>query len=173
MLLAIRKATAEDAAIIALLGQITFRQAFNHFWKDEIILQNYFKQTFSFDKIKSSLAKPNNIFWLAFVDGLPMGYAKLKLNSFYEHLTYENPAQLQKIYLLNDYIGQHVGEKLQNEICKEVIQRGIKTLWLAVWNENEKAIRFYEKHGFLSESTYHFDFEKMSIDYFVMVKQFK
>lgn len=169
----IRKATEKDATVIALLAQITFRQAFNHFWNDEHVLHNYFKKTFSVNKMRSSISKPNNVFWIAYADDLPVGYAKLKINCPYEKLKDPQPAQLQKIYLLQDYIAQGIGEQLQNELFKEVKNRGIKTLWLAVWDENDKAIRFYERYGFTRETTYHYDFESMSIDYQVMTKLFK
>lgn len=172
MNLKIRKANLQDAEILALLAQITFRQAFGHFWSDETILRNYFKKTFSVEKMRSSINKDNNIFWIAYSDDLPVAYAKLKLFSPYEKISDPKPAQLQKIYILQDYIGQSIGEQLQNELFNEVKLNGIKTLWLAVWDENEKAIRFYERYGFKKETTYHYDFDKMSIDYYVMTKTF-
>lgn len=172
MKIEIRKATSNDAAILSLLAQVTFREAFGHFWNDPFVLRNYFKQTFSVAKLKSSLDKPNNVFWIAFADELPVAYAKLKLYCPYEKLSDPQPAQLQKIYVLNDYIGQKIGEQLQQVLFNEVEKAGIKTLWLAVWDENDKAIRFYERHGFKKETTYHYDFEKMSIEYEVMTKIF-
>ena len=172
MNLKIRKANLQDAEILALLAQITFRQAFGHFLSDETILRNYFKKTFSVEKMRSSINKDNNIFWIAYSDDLPVAYAKLKRFSPYEKISDPKPAQLQKIYVLQDYIGQSIGEQLQNELFNEVKLNGIKTLWLAVWDENEKAIRFYERYGFKKETTYHYDFDKMSIDYYVMTKTF-
>lgn len=168
----IRKAVEEDAALLALLARVTFRQAFNHFWSDEAVLRDYFDKTFSVEKMRGSLLKPNNVFWLAFADDLPVGYAKLKVNSPYEKLADPKPAQLQKIYILQDVIGKGIGERLQNTLFEEVALRGIETLWLAVWDENQMAIRFYERHGFRKETTYHYDFDHMSIDYFVMTKTF-
>ena len=56
--------------------------------------------------------------------------------------------------------------------CEHAKKHKIKTLWLAVWVGNDKAIRFYEKHGFHKETKYHYDFESMSFDYEVMVKEF-
>lgn len=168
----IRKATLEDAEYVALLARITFREAFGHVWTDNKILLEYFADTFSVAKIRASIKKENNIFWLAFVDDLPVGYAKLKKYSPYEKLLDQKPSQLQKIYVLNDFIGNKVGEKLQEELFKEVAKNNIKTLWLAVWVDNHKAIRFYERHGFVKETKYHYSFETMSFDYEVMVKTF-
>lgn len=169
----IKKATVKDAECIALLARITFREAFaKDAWTNERILSDYLAKTFSVAKLRSSLQKENNVFWLAFADGLPMGYAKLKKYSPYEKLLDTSPAQLQKIYILNDFIGNGVGARLQESLFEEVVKNKIRTLWLAVWDKNEKAIRFYERHGFRKETTYHFDYDKMSFDYEVMVRTF-
>lgn len=171
MQIEIKKASNNDAAILALLAQITFKEAFGHVW-DKEVLRNYLKHTFSVNKIKSSIEKINNVFWIAYADELPVGYAKLKIYSPYEQLTDPKPAQLQKIYVLNDYIGNKIGQQLQETLFEQVRAEGVKTLWLAVWDGNDKAIRFYEKHGFKKETTYHYDFESMNFDYEVMIKSF-
>jgi ribosomal protein S18 acetylase RimI-like enzyme len=171
MQIGIKKASKKDAAVLALLAQFTFKEAFGHVW-DKTVLKNYLKHTFSVKKMESSIEKANNVFWLAYDDELPVGYAKLKIFSPYEKLTDPKPAQLQKIYVLNDYIGNKIGQQLQEELFEQVRAESIKTLWLAVWDGNDKAIRFYEKHGFKKETTYHYDFESMSFDYEVMIKSF-
>ncbi|MBL7723641.1 MAG: GNAT family N-acetyltransferase [Chitinophagaceae bacterium] len=168
----IRKATPADAKYIALLARITFREAFGHVW-DKDVLVNYLATTFSVQKMESSLQKENNVFWLAFADGLPVGYLKLKKHCPYNTIEDPAPAQLQKIYVLNDFIGNTIGEKLQNEAFNELQTLDKETLWLAVWDGNPKAICFYEKHGFYKHSKYHYDFERMSFDYEIMVKEFK
>lgn len=169
MQIIIKKASKNDAPILALLAQITFKEAFGHVW-DKFVLKNYLRHTFSVKKLESSIGKSNNVFWLAYADELPVGYAKLKIYSPYEHLADPKPAQLQKIYVLNDYIGNKIGEQLQNTLFEQVRAEGLKTLWLAVWDGNDKAIQFYEKHGFKKETTYHYNFESMSFDYEVMTK---
>lgn len=166
----IRKANLEDAQLVALLGRITFADAFGSFWAEH--LHDYLEKTFSVEKIRSSLSKENNVFFLAFADGLPVGYAKLKKHSPNESLADKSTAQLQKIYLLPDFIGQRIGEKLQNALFEEVIANNIKTLWLAVWDENPPGIRFYERHGFNKESKYHFEFHGKRANFEVMVKRF-
>lgn len=172
MKIVIRKAQADDAAVLALLAQVSFREAFSHFWTDEGVLRKYFKTTFPVEKIRNSIAKENNLYWIAFADELPVGYAKLKKYYPYEQLSDKRPAQLQKIYLLNDYIGNKIGAQLQDALFAEVKNLGIKTLWLAVWDENGKAIRFYERHGFSKAAKYHYTFENLEVDYEVMTKTF-
>jgi len=77
----IKIAEQKDAAIIALLGRITFNQSFGHLFRDKQDLYNYLDETFSVFKIENSLQKANNIYWIAKYNDLPVGYAKLKINS--------------------------------------------------------------------------------------------
>ena len=77
----VRLAKKEDAQFIALLGRITFTETFGHFFRDKKDLIDYYNLTFSVQKIEDGIKKPNNIFWIAFVNRLPVGYAKLKLYS--------------------------------------------------------------------------------------------
>jgi hypothetical protein len=167
----VRKAKIEDVQVLTLLARTTFIQAFGDAW-GENVLPFYLAKTFSIGKIRSSLEKENNVFWLAFADELPVGYAKLKKFSPNKNLVDPKPAQLQKIYVLDDFIGNKIGEKLQNSLFEEVICNKIKTLWLAVWDANDKGIRFYERHGYHKEAKIRFEFMNKGFDFEVMVKTF-
>ena len=72
----IRLAKKEDAQFIALLGRTTFTETFGHLFRDQKDLIDYYNLTFSVQKIEDGMKKQNNIFWIAFVNRLPLGYAK-------------------------------------------------------------------------------------------------
>ncbi|MGB5821261.1 MAG: hypothetical protein WBG90_17385, partial [Saonia sp.] len=71
----IRIAKTADAEYIALLGRITFRETFGHLFEDNNDLLPYLDRTFSVPKIRTSIGKPSNVYWIAFVNELPIGYA--------------------------------------------------------------------------------------------------
>ena len=112
----IRIANDEDARLIALLGRITFTETFGHLFTDPNDLQGYLQETFGVQKIKTSLRKENNVFWLAFYDELPVGFAKLKLRSPSKFLDNTASCQLQKIYVLKDFLSKQIGQSLQSEL---------------------------------------------------------
>ncbi|MGX1929674.1 N-acetyltransferase family protein [Flagellimonas sp. 2504JD4-2] len=164
----IAKATSSDATIIALLARITFSETFSHYFSDKTDLENYLDHTFNVEKLKNSLTKPNNVYWLAYIDGLPVGYAKLKLNSPSPFIEAQDVCQLQKIYVLKDFLSKKVGLALQNELLEEAASKSEK-IWLSVLKENTRAIRFYEKNGFdkIGDHDFqigkeHFKFQAMS-----------
>jgi len=143
----IRLANYDDAQFIALLGRITFTETFDHLFNDKNDLLEYLERTFSVGKIRSSLNKPNNVFWLAFVNDLPVAYAKLKLKSPSQFLENENISQLQKIYVLKDFLSMKVGKALQNQLLKKAKENGAEKIWLSVLKSNERAIGSTLKMG--------------------------
>jgi diamine N-acetyltransferase len=141
-------AKPEDAAIVALLGRITFAETFGYlFLRHAQELSTYLGATFGVEKIRTSLGKAENAYWLVLRDRLPVGYAKLKHPSPPSGWAGKNAAQLQKIYVLNQFAGEGIGKALMQQAFAEVRRRA-PILWLDVGHENEKAIGFYKRHGF-------------------------
>lgn len=164
----IRLATPQDAANISLLARITFSETFGHLFKIKQELLDYYETTFSVEKIENSLQKKENIYWIAFVKRLPVGYAKLKLNSTTTFSKETNSCQLQKIYVLKDFLSLKIGFELQHRIFEKAVEENYSQIWLSVLGANERAITFYQKNGFklLGEGNFtigseHFDFIDM------------
>lgn len=168
----IRIATTDDAAHIALLGRITFQETFGHLFNDEQDLLDYYDATFAVDKIENSFSKPNNVYWIAFVDRLPVGYAKLKLNSKSAFISDSAICQLQKIYVLKDFLAMKIGYALQNLLLDKVKTEGFNQVWLSVLHTNERAIRFYLKNGFQKIGTHDFQIGKENFNFIAMSKHF-
>ena len=79
--------------LLLFLGEL--HQTFGHFFRDKQDA-GLLNLTFSVEKIIL-----NNVFWIAFVNRLPVGYAKLKLNSKSEFMESKNICQL--VYVLKDF----------------------------------------------------------------------
>lgn len=168
----IKQVEQHDVIMLTLLARITFTEAFGYLFTPEE-LKDYLDKTFTVAKLRESVAKSNNRFFLAIVDELPVAYAKLKLHSPYESLPYHSPAQLQKIYVLKEFIGNGIGEKLQETVFREAEKNNKSILWLAVWEENHKARKFYTRYGYHKESTYGYGIGEKYFTYDIMVKHFQ
>jgi len=166
----IKKAKANDVQHIAHLGRTTFRETFGHLFPIAAELAAYLQNTFSVEKIESSLAKENNVYWIAWVDKIPVGYAKLKIKSWHNDDDAEGVSQLQKIYVLNAYLDQKIGKLLYEVLEKEVLKIGSKELWLVVLHTNERAIRFYEKLGFFKLRKHHYSIGSQEFEFELMQK---
>ena len=167
----VRLAKKEDAQFIALLGRITFTETFGHFFRDQKDLIDYYNLTFSVQKIEDGIKKPNNIFWIAFVNRLPVGYAKLKLYSNSEFIETKDVCQLQKIYVLKDFLSMKIGFELQNLLLKKTKELGYDNIWLSVLNKNERAINFYKKSGFKKIGYHDFQIGRENFEFIAMKKE--
>jgi len=166
----IRLAQEEDAQFIALLGRVTFTETFGHLFRDQNDLIDYYNKTFSVQKIEDGIRKQNNVFWIAFVNRLPVGYAKLKLHSKSEFIESKDVCQLQKIYVVRDFLSMKIGFELQESLLKKAKELGFSQIWLSVLNSNERAINFYEKTGFEKIGNHDFQIGKENFEFTAMLK---
>lgn len=169
----IKLATIQDAVSIALLGRVTFTETFGTLFSDRKDLLDYLERTFSVSKIKNGLQKEDNIFFIAFVGELPVGYGKLKLHSENEFLQNKNICQLQKIYVLQDFISLRIGLKLQNKLLETAVNKRFNTIWLSVLDSNQRAIDFYKKSNFKVVGTHDYFIGKEDFKFNVMQKELK
>ena len=170
-MLQIRKADSKDAGIIAPVARQTFSESFGHLFKNSKDLDTYLDNTFSVNKLTSSLSKDENIFWISFWNDQPIGYAKLKLNSANPFVVSSKICQLQKIYILKSFLSQKVGSKLQAILLNEAKERAYDTIWLSVWTGNERAIRFYERNEFKKLGNHQFSIGKETFNFDVLAKK--
>ena len=165
----VRRADEKDAAAIAALGSTTFDQTFGHLFRDPQDLEHYLQATFDPQKIERSLGKTNNLYWLAFVDDLPVGYAKLKLDSPSAFIPSGRTCQLQKIYVEKAFLKQRIGHRLQAQLLEKAGQLKYEYIWLSVLNSNERAIKFYQKNGFQSIGNHDFQIGKERFSFEAMM----
>jgi ribosomal protein S18 acetylase RimI-like enzyme len=94
-----------------------------------------------------SLAKPENAYWLALWEGLPVGYAKLK-HRFPLSATAQSAAQLQRICVLGEFIGHGIGRYLIESVFTKAAAMAT-AMWLDVLQDNDRAVGFYRCYGFV------------------------
>lgn len=171
-MITVRKAEGEDATIIALLGRLTFRETFGYLYEQhEDELDAYLDHTFSVAKIASSLSKPQNQYWLALLDDLPVGYAKLKYPSSNSLIEEPATAQLQKIYVLSEFIAHRIGRGLIEACMDGAVAAGAKSVWLTVLDSNDRAIGFYERQGWARIGNSSFTIGTQDFSFLVMKTQ--
>jgi ribosomal protein S18 acetylase RimI-like enzyme len=56
--------------------------------------------------------------------------------------------ELKRLYVIRSWHGKGVAQALMHAAFDVARARGAKTLWLGVWERNERAVAFYGKHGF-------------------------
>src|SRR5215470_2132336 len=134
-------ANSSHADVIASIGKQSFRDAFAHLFKNREELFEYLEYTYDRTKILKSLEKENNVFFLAFVENVPVGFAKVKKYSLNEQIESIAQMELQKIYVLSYYHGSGAGAALMEAVINLAYQIQPDYLWLDAHTSNARAIR--------------------------------
>jgi len=153
----IRRAEAGDARLIATLATVTFFEAYFE-QDDPPDLANYLAESFSADMIAEELADPETYFFLIHRGRPPVGYAKMRDKEPHASVTSRSAIELERIYAVERVWGSGIGEKLLDHCVGFARDLGKDLIWLGVWEENPRAIRFYEKHGFTRVGTLEFPY---------------
>lgn len=168
-MIAIKTAVVSDAPTISTLGRITFTETFAHLFNNSE-LNNYLDNTFNQIKLEESILKDQNIFGILYLSDKPIGYYKLKMGLHYDKSKNEGFVQLQKIYILHNYLDLKLGNVILDHILhlKEIVD--CKTIWLVVLSTNSRAVHFYLKQGFKKINNYYHTIGTRRLEYDLMSK---
>ena len=154
----IRFAAPEDAGLLAQLGRETFHDAFvNHPLMPKKELDCYLNEAFTISQISNELNDPQATFLLAETNCQAIGYAKLIPSGWGTSIVGQNPVKLKRLYAGQEFIGAGVGAGLLARCLDEAQSSGHDTIWLSVWEHNQRAQDFYLKWGF--QPCGNFDFQ--------------
>ncbi len=145
----IRKISIEDWQKLQEIGKQTFYETFAESNSAED-MQRYLEESFAEEKVKNELSNPNSEFYFAEIDDEVVGYLKLNFGTSQTELQDNNAVEIERIYVLKTYHGQKVGQLLYDKAIEVAQNKQAEYVWLGVWEENPRAIRFYEKNGFVA-----------------------
>ena len=140
-----RDAGPDDAAALAELGARTFKETFGHLYTPDNLAA--FLKNHSEERWRAELADPAYSVCVGEVDGRGVAYAKLTPPG----LPFEpqgHPIELKQFYVLRDWQGSGAAQQLMAWVLNEARRRGAEELYLSVFTDNQRAQRFYARHGF-------------------------
>lgn len=143
----IRKTSTQDADILQKLAVTTFRESHGHSAPAEDIDQ-YINSKFTLENMKGELSDASNVFHLVYVNEELAGYSKIIYNTAYENRTKTNSAKLERLYVLEKFHDLKIGKQLMDFNLNLAKENGQSGVWLYVWTENHRAVRFYKTYGF-------------------------
>ena len=143
----IRKLDITDLENLQKISIITFRETFEEVNTEED-MQKYLNENLNEEKLKSELENQNSEFYFAENNGEILGYLKLNFKDAQTEKVEENHFEIERIYVLKDFLGQKIGQILFDKAIEIGREKNLEFLWLGVWEENHRAIKFYEKNGF-------------------------
>jgi GNAT superfamily N-acetyltransferase len=168
--LRLRRATADDADALALVGAATFLEAFTWMLPGEDILAHCTKNH-SAESYRAALAKPETRITLAVTanGGSPVGYAMLSAPDLPSFPVQPGDLELKRIYLLSRFRSRQraplldaagrplpelsTGQALMEAALADATSMGFERLLLGTHENNRRAIAFYRRNGFAEAGT--------------------
>lgn len=144
----INKVTSNDIDELQKISRQTFYETFAT-KNTEANMIKYLDEDLSIDKLTAEFNNPNTEFYFAELGNSVVGYLKLNCGQSQTELQDNNALEIERIYVLRQFQGKQIGQKLYNKALQIARQKNTNYIWLGVWEENPRAISFYKKNGFV------------------------
>ena len=146
--LAIIKVESEGISTLQQICRQTFIETFADCNTEEN-MQKYLDKSFSLSNLQSELNDKNVSCYFVYVENEVVGYLKINEGSAQTDLNDDRAIEIERIYVLKKFYGKMVGQALLEKAKEFARQKAADFIWLGVCEKNERAIKFYKKHGFI------------------------
>ena len=143
----IRRATPDDAPELASLADKLFRDTFGPDNTPED-MDEHCRSSFSPAIQREQIVDPQMVTLVAIdAAGHLSAYVQLRPGSP-AHGSIPAPIELWRFYVDAAHHGRGLAYQLMDATLDAAAQHGAKSIWLSVWERNERAQRFYGRVGF-------------------------
>lgn len=143
----ITPATIQDLETLTQVGRKSLLESHGHS-APAVVMQAYVDEKFTESALEKELFDPQNIFHIIWHNHQPAGYSKIIYRQSLPQVPQKNITKMERLYLLQEYYSLKLGQQLLQFNIDLSKQEGEAGMWLYVWKENERAMRFYTRAGF-------------------------
>lgn len=167
--LTLRRASADDAAKIALLSGGAFLTAFAHDHPGDALVAHV-RDHHNEGCYAHWAEDPACALWIVETPlGAPVGYALMTPPAL-DIAVDPGDLELKRIYALSGWQGAGIGRALLEAVLEEARLRGAKNLYLCVYEANHRAQRFYAREGFTRAGTQRFMVSDVAFTDYILVR---
>jgi len=146
-LFSIKKVNKTELEQLQSLSRQTFAETFSDSNSKEN-MNKYLTENLSIEKLSEELNNENSHFFFIKDGERNIGYLKLNMGPSQTEMKDETALEIERIYVIQEYQGKKVGQQLYEKAIQVAKEKKAQYVWLGVWEENHKAIQFYNKNGF-------------------------
>ena len=140
--------TKADAVALGAIARQAFSDAFAHLY-DPVPFGQFLDEAYGpGGTMARGLGDPAVRWRVAAIGDAPVGYAKLSPLAAPAPAPLPGAMELQQIYVLAAWHGRGVAENLMHWALEIARGEGAPEIYLTVFDHNERAKRFYTRHGF-------------------------
>lgn len=144
----LKRVTLNDIDQLQKISRQTFQETFSESNSEEN-MKKYLEEGFSNEKLTAELNDKNSEFYFAALNNEIIGYLKLNFGESQTELKDKKALEIERIYVSKEFHGKSVGQFLYDKAIQIAKEKNAEYVWLGVWEENPRAIRFYKKNGFV------------------------
>lgn len=149
-----RDAVESDAGALANFARESWLATFGRLPYPPDDLRNYLSESYGEAIQRAEIADPDMRYRLALKDGAIVGYCMMGPLSL--PVGDVEDRELKRLYVDESVKGAGVADALMNDCIAWARERGARSLYLSVWENNWRAQRFYRRHGFVDHSEWRF-----------------
>ena len=167
-MLSIRRATADDAEALSVVGSATMLETYADKIPGRDIVAHCMRRH-SVAVYAAWLADPDVAIWITETAlHAAAGYLVLMPAALPEPRPHPDDLEVQRIYVLSRFHGTSAGHALMNRAIAETKARRKRQLLLGVLKTNTRAVGFYRRQGFTEIGTRTFQVGTSVFDDYVM-----
>lgn len=136
----------DDLQALQSVSRQTFMETFSPHNSEEDMLK-YLSENLSLEVLTAELNNDQSQFYFAYDGGKVVGYLKLNTGDAQTEKQGDNAVEIERIYVIGSCHGKSVGRMLFDKAEEIARERKADFIWLGVWENNQRALRFYEKNG--------------------------
>lgn len=139
--------------------QAISRETFTETFKEQNSpehLNAYLEKAYNQQQLMLELENPESQFYFVCSDEEVAGYLKINVGETQSEEMGDDSLEVERIYVKKNFHKQGFGKILLAKAFDAAEELGKKKIWLGVWEENENAIAFYKKKGFVQTGAHSF-----------------
>lgn len=155
MTIKIKNCTLEDLRILQKISYETFNETFKEHNSPENMTA-YMERANNLNQLEKELSNGSSQFFFIYFQNEIAGYVKLNINDAQTEDMGNESLEIERIYIKKKLQKHGLGKFLFNKALEIAKELNKKKIWLGVWEENQNALAFYKKMGFVQTGTHSF-----------------
>ncbi len=155
MIITLKPCTLEQLHSLQAISRETFEDTFASQNTPENMAA-YMEKSFLLEQLHKELSHAESRFFFAYIQEELAGYMKLNTGSAQTEPMGNDALEVERIYVRRAFQGQGIGKFLLEHALSLAVTEQYSQIWLGVWENNRKAISFYEKMGFVQTAVHSF-----------------
>lgn len=134
-------------------------ETFNETFKDQNTPENmqaYLEKAFNTEQLEKELSNPSSKFFFLYYNNEIAGFLKININEAQSEKMGNDSLEIERIYIKSNFQKHGLGKYLLNKAVDIATELQKNKIWLGVWENNENAIAFYKRMGFVQTGAHSF-----------------